>query len=71
MKKLISFIIVLVMAFSSVFVFAEANGDGASLTRGDLSGDGSVTDDDAIYLLMYTFFPDDYPVSQDCDYTGD
>ena len=42
-----------------------------SALPGDLDGDDVVTDADAIYLLYYTFFPDDYPVSQACDYDRD
>ena len=40
-------------------------------TFGDLNGDESVTDADAVYLLYYTFLPDIYPVNQDCDFNGD
>lgn len=35
---------------------------------GDVNGDTIVDSDDAIYLLMYTVFSDDYPVNQDCDF---
>lgn len=38
---------------------------------GDLNGDGIVSEDDAIYLLRYSFFPEDYPLSIPADYNGD
>jgi len=37
---------------------------------GDLDGNEKVDKDDAIYLLMNTFFPEDYPVSQNADFDG-
>ena len=40
-------------------------------SRGDLNQDGQVNDEDVAYLLWYTLFPDDYPISVDADYTGD
>ena len=45
--------------------------DNTSSIIGDLDGDGEVTDADAIYLLMYTFFPEEYPVDQSVDFDGD
>lgn len=58
------------------FVDVEFQGVGGkiavtSVLRGDMNGDGLVTDADAIYLLYYTFFPGDYPLNQDGDFNGD
>lgn len=41
------------------------------LVSGDLNEDFSVTDADAVYLLMYTFFPEEYTVNQSLDFNGD
>ncbi len=38
---------------------------------GDIDGEAGVSDADARYLLMYTFFPEDYPVNQPVDFNGD
>ena len=37
----------------------------------DFTGDGLVTDEDVIYLLWYTVFPEDYPLNQSGDMDGD
>ena len=39
--------------------------------RGDVNENGTVDDSEAIYLLYHTFFPEQYPVFQSCDYNGD
>ena len=55
-------------------VMATEVGDAPTVAvPGDLDGDGETTDADAIYLLMYTFFPEDYPIDDpaSCDYDGD
>ena len=42
--------------------------------RGDLTGEGNVTSDDAVYLLRYTLFPDAYPIEDPvgkADFTGE
>ncbi len=42
-----------------------------NMIRGDMNKDNLVTDADAIYLLYYTFFPNDYPLNQNGDFNGD
>jgi len=39
-----------------------------TVVPGDLDQNGVVDNDDLVYLLMYTFFSDEYPVNQDCDF---
>lgn len=38
---------------------------------GDLTGDAVVDNEDVAYLLWYTLFPEDYPVSANVDFNGD
>lgn len=47
--------------------YALAYVDKSSAVKGDFNGDGQVTDADAVYLLRYTLFPEDYPISQNGD----
>ena len=44
---------------------------GTAPVPGDTDGDGTVSDRDAQYLLYYIFYPDSYPVYQDCDFNSD
>ena len=53
----------LVLAASMLFAFAASAG-----VLGDFDGNGSVTSDDAVYLLRYTLFPEYYPISDFADF---
>jgi len=37
---------------------------------GELDEKTGLADTDALYLLLHTYFPEEYPVSQDCDFDG-
>ena len=49
----------------------DINGQNVKHTVGDLDGIPGVTDADAVYLLMYTLFNEDYPLNQYCDFNSD
>jgi hypothetical protein len=40
------------------------------ILRGDMDDDGDVDYDDAVYLLLYTYFPERYPLNQAGDMDG-
>ena len=37
----------------------------------DITGNGQIDEDDAVYLLWHTLFPADYPLPSDADFNGD
>ena len=67
MKSLLLKAAVIALAIALMLVLAVS----AFAAAGDLNGDGDVNKDDAIYLLMYTFFEDDYPIAGNVDYNKD
>ena len=38
---------------------------------GDINGDEKITLDDVEYMLNYVYFPELYPIRQECDYNKD
>ncbi|MBQ3074880.1 MAG: leucine-rich repeat domain-containing protein [Clostridia bacterium] len=44
--------------------------EGEALTAGDVDGNPGVDMDDAIHVLFYCSFPDEYPVNQNLDFDG-
>ena len=69
MKKLLCVLLVICLAISAlpIALFAVES----ELVAGDLTGDGTVTRDDAIHLLYYSIYPDNYEISQPVDYDAD
>lgn len=54
--------------FYKTYPMANTNYDATALPlRGDLTGDGQVDEDDAIYLLQHVLMPGDFPVEQTAD----
>lgn len=45
--------------------------DDTTYILGDMDGSGVVDEDDAIYLLRYVFFPENYPIKSPADFNGD
>ena len=51
--------------------FIDLVGEEEEILRGDMNGDGAVSDADALYLLRHTLFEERYPISQSGDVNGD
>ena len=66
MKKLIKMSSLLLATIMLVSLFAT---NAFALVWGDLTGDGKVSVEDAVYALYYVFF-EDYPVNQSIDFDG-
>lgn len=62
--KLSSLLIAVIILVSSFALIAFA------VVQGDLTGDGNVTSEDAIYALYHVYFPGDYAVNQSIDFDG-
>ena len=56
--------------FSDYVVIKTADQGDDDLLKGDLDGNGSVDDEDVIYLLWHTLMADEYPVNQPVDFDG-
>ncbi len=77
MRKVLTSIGLLFLLFA-LFIFADigvkaSEDNNQELTTqvvGDLNSDGVVDTSDVIYLLMHTYFPATYPVTQNCDFNG-
>ncbi len=55
----------------ATWVYNYTGGVGSDSESGDMNADGEITDADAVYLLYYTFLPEQYPINQECDFNDD
>ena len=68
LKRIAGLLLAVVMIFLCVPQVSQA--EAAVELAGDYNNDGVVSDDDVIYLLWHTVFPEDYPLKgKDADFT--
>ena len=56
---------------SEMTLVVSENVDVDETVAGDMTGDGSVNNDDVVLLLWHTLFPEEYPLTVNADLTGD
>ena len=60
-----------VFASSPIVIDDPGESEGPKYIPGDVNNDLTVNSDDAIYLLMYTMFKEEYPITQPADFNKD
>ena len=61
MVGMLSAVVLLIACFSLLPIDTWAE-EYPIVGNGDVNNDGTVTDADAVYLLRYTLFPEEYPL---------
>ena len=70
LKRVAGLLLAVMMIFLCVPQVSPA--EAAADVVGDFTGDGFVNDEDVIYLLWHTVFPEDYPLNgKEADFNGD